>query len=606
MNNEIKNRSEITSKYKWNIEKMYPDESDWKKDLEEGMKLAKAFSRHKGHLTESSQQLLDALNIYTSAVRKIEFAFVYSRMKHDEDNANPKYTEMNNQAMSALSQLSAETSFLTPELLEADRSTIERYLEECEELQIYRFMLETTMREKEHTLSAAEERIISTLGEALHASSEAYDMLTDVDMVFGVIRGEDGEEIPITHGNFVKLLESGNRQIRKDAFERLYTRYKESNNTISCLYNYNVKKDVIMYKLRGYTSSLNASLSPENIPDSVYHNLIQAVHDSLPAMHKYVQIRKDVLQLEDLKMYDVYTPLVSLPDREYTFEEAVDIACEALQPLGDDYVQTLRKGILEERWVDIMENKGKTSGAYSFGVYDSYPYILMNFKGTLKDIFTLVHEGGHSMHAYYTRHTQPYIYGEHSIFTAEVASTVNETLLIRYLLKKTDSPEMKQYLINFYIDEFKSTLYRQTMFAEFELIAHQIVENGGALTGERLNREYKKLNQAYFGPAIDDDDFIEYEWSRIPHFFRSFYVFQYATGYSAANALANRILRLGEEGVKDYRNFLSLGNSMDPIDLLKIAGVDMSTEAPVRSALQTFAKLVDELETGLGKQVETK
>ncbi len=602
LNNEIKNRSEISSEYKWNIEKMYPDEADWKKDLEEAPKLSAEFAQLKGHITESAEQLLAALDLYTAAIRKVEYAFVYSRMKHDEDNANSKYTEMNNQAMSVLSQISAETAFLTPELLEADRSTIEGYLDSCEALQVYRFMLETTLREKEHTLSAAEERILSTLGEALHAPSDAYDMLTDVDMVFGTIQGEDGKEVPITHGNFVKLLESRNRRVRQDAFETLYSRYRESNNTIACLYNYNVKKDVILYKLRGYTSSLNASLSPEEIPESVYHNLIQAVHESLPAMHQYVQLRKEALQLDELHMYDVYAPLESLPEKEYTFEEAVDIACEALKPLGDDYIQTLRHGILEERWVDILENKGKTSGAYSFGVYDSDPYILMNFKGTLKDIFTLVHEGGHSMHAYYTRHTQPYIYGEHSIFTAEVASTVNETLLIRYLLEHTDSPEMRRYLINFYIDEFKSTLYRQTMFAEFELIAHQIVENGGALTGERLNAEYKKLNQEYFGPAMGDDDFIQYEWSRIPHFFRSFYVFQYATGYSAANALANRILTLGEEGVRDYRKFLTLGNSMDPIDLLRIAGVDMSTEEPVRSALQTFAKLVDEL----GDELEKK
>lgn len=595
MNTEIKNRSEIEPEYKWNIEKMYPDEAMWEKDLAEALEKAHAFTKYKGKLTESAATLSAALTLYTAAIRKAENAFVYARMKHDEDNGDAKYTEMNSRGMSVLSQVSAEIAFFTPELLEADSAQIESYISEYEDLHIYRYMIETILREKAHTLSASEERIISTLSEVLNAPDDIYTMLADADMVFGTITDENGNKVAITHGNFVHLLESKNRQVRKDAFETLYNTYKEHNNTISSLYNYNVKKDVILAKLRNYNSSLDASLSPENIPEKVYHNLIKAVHDALPSMHKYVEARKKALQLDELHMYDVYTPLVEVPEREYTFQETVDIISEALKPLGDDYVKTLRNGILNERWVDILENKGKTSGAYSFGTYDSDPYILMNFKGTLKDVFTLIHEGGHSMHAYYTRREQPYIYGEHSIFTAEVASTVNETLLIRYLLEHTDSQEMKQYLINFYIDEFKSTLFRQAMFAEFELIAHNIVEDGGSLTGSRLNEEYKKLNDRYFGPAMSDDDFIQYEWSRIPHFYRSYYVFQYATGYSAANALANRILTEGAPAVENYRKFLTLGNSMDPIDLLKIAGVDMSTEEPVQSALKTFTELVDEL-----------
>lgn len=595
MNSKIKNRSEIEAKYKWNIEKMYPDESQWKADLEEALNLAHSFGEFQGHLSDSPQNLAEGLALYTAAIRKAEQAFVYARMKHDEDNGEPKYTEMNNQAMSTLAQVSAETAFLTPELLAADPDQIREYMEKQEDLQVYRYMIETILRGKAHTLTAAEERIISTLGEILDAPDDAYTMLTDVDMVFGTIPGEDGKDTAITHGNYINLMESTQRSVRKNAFETLYGKYRENNNTISSLYNYKVKKDVVLARLRNYSSTLEAALSPENIPESVYHNLIQAVHEALPAMHQYVKLRKKALELEDLHMYDVYTPLVSVPSREYTFQETVDIISEALQPLGKDYVEILRKGILEDRWVDVMENKGKTSGAYSFGTYDSDPYILMNFKGTLKDVFTLIHEGGHSMHAYYTRKTQPYIYGEHSIFTAEVASTVNETLLIRYLLKNTDSLEMRRYLINFYIDEFKSTLFRQTMFAEFELIAHQIVEKGGSLTGNRLNEEYHKLNNAYFGPAMEGDDFIQYEWSRIPHFFRSYYVFQYATGYSAANALANRILTQGEEAVRDYRKFLTLGDSMDPIDLLQVAGVDMSTTQPVHAALSTFTELVQEL-----------
>lgn len=595
MNSKIKKRSEIESKYKWNIEKMYPDESQWEVDLQEALNLAHSFGEFKGHLTDSPDKLAKGLALYTAAIRKAEHAFVYARMKHDEDNGEPKYTEMNNQAMSVLAQVSAETAFFTPELLDADPDRIHEFVEKQEDLQVYRYMIETILRGKAHTLSAAEERIISTLGEVLDATDDAYTMLTDVDMVFGTIPGEDGNETAITHGNYINLMESTHRSVRKNAFETLYGKYRDNNNTISSLYNYNVKKDVVLARLRNYNSTLEAALSPENIPESVYHNLIQAVHEALPSMHQYVKLRKKALNLEELHMYDVYTPLVSVPSREYTFPETVDIISEALQPLGKDYVEILRKGILEDRWVDVMENKGKTSGAYSFGTYDSDPYILMNFKGTLKDVFTLIHESGHSMHAYYTRKTQPYIYGEHSIFTAEVASTVNETLLIRYLLEHSDSPEMRRYLINFYIDEFKSTLFRQTMFAEFELTTHQIVEKGGSLTGSRLNEEYRKLNSTYFGPAMEDDDFIQYEWSRIPHFFRSYYVFQYATGYSAAGALANRILTQGEEAVRDYRKFLTLGDSMDPIDLLQVAGVDMSTAQPIRSALSTFTELVQEL-----------
>lgn len=595
MNQEIKNREDIAPSYKWNIEKMYPDESKWESDLKEALAEAHAIAELQGHLTESSEQLLHGLNLYAAATRKAEYAFVYSRMKHDEDNGNSKYTGMNNKAMSVLAQLSSKTAFIIPEILSAPEGRIEEFVEANDELKLYRYMLETILRGKPHTLSAAEERIISSLSEALDAPDEAYSMLTDADMTFGTVTDAGGNEIPLTHGNFITLMESENPSVRKAAFETLYRRYREYNNTISTLYNYNVKKDVILSGLRNYSSALSAALSPENIPESVYHNLIHAVHEALPAMHRYVGARKKALKLDSLHMYDVYTPLVSLPEKHYTFEEAVDIACEALKPLGEDYVSALRNGILEERWVDIMENKGKTSGAYSFGVYDSDPYILMNFKGTLKDIFTLVHEGGHSMHSWYTRKTQPYIYGEHSIFTAEVASTVNETLLIHYLLQNTDSPEMRKYLINFYIDEFKSTLFRQTMFAEFEWKAHQMAEAGEPLTAELLDSTYEKLNQEYFGPDMDSDEFIQYEWSRIPHFFRSFYVFQYATGYSAANALANRILTEGAPAVADYRKFLTLGDSMDPIDLLKIAGVDMSTEEPVRSALDTFARLVDEL-----------
>ena len=593
---ELKKRSEIADKDKWNLEAMYPDEAKWEEDLSTALKESEEFASLKGQLTDSAKNLFNALRLYADTMRKAENAFVYSRMRHDEDNTNTKYTEMNNKSLSTLAQISANISFFTPELLEADKDAIKGFIQELPALNEFSFMLDSIMLSKPHVLSSDEERIIAQLNESASAPDEIFTMFNDADLSFGKITNEDGIELELTHGNYIQFMESENREVRKNAFEAMYRRYKEFNNSISVMYNYNVKHDTIMSKLRRYKSTLDSELSGERIPLSVYDNLINAVHKNLSSMHKYMEIRKRALGLDELKMYDVYRPIVKPKGLDCSYEEAVDIACKALAPLGDEYVQTLRKGLTEDRWVDIYENKGKTSGAYSFGSYDSNPYILMNFSGELRDVFTLVHEAGHSMHSYYTRRTQPFIYGGHSIFTAEVASTVNETLLIHHLLKNAESHDMKKYLINFYIDEFKSTLFRQTMFAEFEKIAHETVENGGSLTAQLLNEEYDKLNTLYHGTAIEHDDFIQYEWSRIPHFYRAYYVYQYATGYSAANAIANRILIGGEAERNDYLKFLATGESDYPIELLKIAGVDMSTEQPVLSALSTFGNLVDELD----------
>lgn len=593
---ELKNRSEVADKDKWNLEAMYSDERRWEEDSSTALKESEEFTSLKGQLTESAENLLNALRLYADMMRKAENAFVYSRMRHDEDNANTKYIEMNNKSLSILAQISANVSFFTPELLEADEAVIKGFIHELPALKEFSFMLDSIMLSKPHVLSSDEERIIAQLNESASAPDEIFTMFNDADLSFGKVLNEAGIDVELTHGNYIQFMESENREVRKNAFEAMYGRYKEFNNSISVMYNYSVKHDTIMSKLRRYKSTLDSELSGERIPLSVYDNLIEAVHKNLPSMHKYMEIRKRALGLDELKMYDIYRPIVKPEGLEYSYEEAVDIACKALEPLGDEYVQTLRKGLTEDRWVDIYENKGKTSGAYSFGSYDSNPYILMNFSGELRDIFTLVHEAGHSMHSYYTRRTQPFVYGGHSIFTAEVASTVNETLLINYLLKYAESSDMKKYLINFYIDEFKSTLFRQTMFAEFEKITHETVENGGSLTAQLLNEEYDKLNTLYYGPAITHDDFIQYEWSRIPHFYRAYYVYQYATGYSAANAIANRILKGGETERDDYLKFLSTGESNYPIELLKIAGVDMSTEEPVLSALSTFASIVDELD----------
>ena len=594
-NNEKKSRSEISDEFKWNISAMYPDESDVYKDVDSSKSLAEEVSNMQGHIMDSSFTLLKTMLLYSSSIRLIERAFVYSHMKHDEDNSDTRYVEMYSNVVAAYSEVAAALSFIIPEISQASASTIAEYIDELPDLEVYRFMLEEIIRKKDHLLNKDQEFILASLHEILNSSDEIFSALNDVDMNFGEIVDQDGNTMLLTHATYIQFMQSQDRNIRKKAYYKLYDEYKKLNTTISTMYSFNAKSDVITSKLRNYSSILESPLSSENIPISVYDNLIAAVHEHLPAMHKYVDIRKRVLGVDKLKMFDVYCPITKNIEFNYSFDEALEIGCAALSPLGESYVNTLKNGIKNEKWVDIYENQGKTSGAYSFGCYDSYPYILMNFTGDLRDVFTLVHEGGHSMHSYYTRKTQDYIYADHSIFTAEVASTVNETLLIKYLLKNCDDIEMKKYLINFYIDEFKSTLFRQTMFAEFEKIVHEHVWNGGALTPEFLNKTYNDLNTLYFGPAMSEDDMIQYEWSRIPHFYNSFYVYQYATGYSAANAIANRILNEGQPAVDDYLKFLTTGSSNYPIELLKIAGVDMSTEQPVLSALDTFDQLVDEL-----------
>lgn len=592
---KIKIRDEISSKYKWNLDSMYSNENALIHDIESGLILSEDLLSKQGQITSSAINLLEALELYSSSMKKLEKAYIYAHMRHDEDNSNSKYIELLGKTTNAITQFSSNSSYLIPELLQEDKVLIDRYVKELDDLKVYAFMLDEIFQQKSHTLSKEQEYIIASYGELLSSNGEIFSILNDVDMDFGIIKDENGQDIHVTHGIYSNLMESDSRAVRKNAYNAVYSKYKELNNTISTIYNYNVKKDVISSNLRNYTSCLDSELSTAKIPESVYTSLINAVNKKLDIMHEYIKFKKEYLGIEKFKMYDIYKPLLRMKNFKYTYEEAVDIACEALYPLGEEYVSILRNGLLNEGWVDVYENNGKTSGAYSFGSYESKPYILMNFTGELKDVFTLVHEGGHSMHSYYTRKNQPYIYGDHSIFTAEVASTVNETLLIKYLLNKYSSKEDYAYLLNFYIDEFKSTLFRQTMFAEFELLVHEKAEQGETLTAEYLNSEYKKLNTKYYGTVVSDDDMIQYEWSRIPHFYNSFYVYQYATGYSAANAIVNRILNEGKEAKEDYLKFLTTGSSNYPIELLKIAGVDMSKEEPVLSALHTFESLVNEL-----------
>ena len=594
---ELKTRDQIDSKYKWNIEAMIPDESVISGELETIKKEAEAYGEDfAGRLTESADTLLAAFQKRDDIWRRLEKIYVYARMRRDENNAETKYQAMADQCNSVIAAVSASMAFFTPELLSASEETILAYIDAAPGLEIYRFAICDTMRQKAHILTQAEENILAQMSEITGATNDIFTMLNNADIKFGTIIDEDGDETEVTHGNFIKFMESHDRDVRKNAYNAVYDAYKELINTIASAYNYNTKTDVVSARIRKYESARAAALSGDNIPAEVYDNLVAEVHKNLPAMHRYVELRKKLLGVDKLYMYDMYVPLIKLPETSVSFEEGLDIMRDALQPLGEEYLTKMNKGI-EEGWIDVYENKGKTSGAYSFGCYDSYPYILLNYTDTLKDVFTIIHEMGHSMHSRYTRDEQPYIYGSHSIFTAEVASTVNESLLMQHLLRTEDEKEMRKYLLNMHLEEFRTTLFRQTMFAEFEDITHKNIESGETLTAEWMCQQYEDLNAQYYGSAVEKDDVIRYEWARIPHFYNAFYVYKYATGYSAATAISKKILTEGKPAAQDYIRFLKTGESDHPIELLKIAGVDMSSPHPVQQAMETFNQLLDEFES---------
>lgn len=594
---ELKTRDQIDSKYKWTIEAMIPDESVISGELETIKKEAEAYGEDfAGRLTESADTLLAAFQKRDDIWRRLEKIYVYARMRRDENNAETKYQAMADQCNSVIAAVSASMAFFTPELLSASEETILAYIDAAPGLEIYRFAICDTMRQKAHILTQAEENILAQMSEITGATNDIFTMLNNADIKFGTIIDEDGDETEVTHGNFIKFMESHDRDVRKNAYNAVYDAYKELINTIASAYNYNTKTDVVSARIRKYESARAAALSGDNIPAEVYDNLVAEVHKNLPAMHRYVELRKKLLGVDKLYMYDMYVPLIKLPETSVSFEEGLDIMRNALQPLGEEYLTKMNKGI-KEGWIDVYENKGKTSGAYSFGCYDSYPYILLNYTDTLKDVFTIIHEMGHSMHSRYTRDEQPYIYGSHSIFTAEVASTVNESLLMQHLLRTEDEKEMRKYLLNMHLEEFRTTLFRQTMFAEFEDITHKTIESGETLTAEWMCQQYEDLNAQYYGSAVEKDDVIRYEWARIPHFYNAFYVYKYATGYSAATAISKKILTEGKPAAQDYIRFLKTGESDHPIELLKIAGVDMSSPLPVQQAMETFNQLLDEFES---------
>lgn len=597
---DLKTRDQIDKKYKWNIEAMIADESTIDNDLEDVKAQASAYAEEfAGKLTQSADILLKAYKDRDAIWRKLENIYVYSRMRRDENNAESKYQAMSDKCGAVIAAVSASMSFFTPELLASSDDIILGYIKENNGLKEYEFAIKDTLRQKEHILTEAEENLLAQMSEVTKATNDIFTMLNNADIKFATIKDEDGDEVEVTHGNYIKFMESHDRKVREAAYNAMYDSYKDMINTIATTYNYNTKTDVVGARIRKYESARAAALSGDNIPGEVYDNLVSVVNDNLPAMHRYVELRKKMLGVDKMYMYDMYVPLIELPKNVISYEEALDIMREGLAPLGGEYITKMNAG-LAEGWIDVYENKGKTSGAYSFGSYDSFPYILLNYTDTLKDVFTIVHEMGHSMHSRYTRDEQPYIYGSHSIFTAEVASTVNESLLMQHLLSQDNDIEMRKYLLNLHLEEFRTTLFRQTMFAEFEDITHKAIEAGQVLTAEWMCEQYEALNAKYYGPAVEKDDTIKYEWARIPHFYNAFYVYKYATGYSAATAISNKILSEGKPAADKYIEFLKTGESDYPIELLKIAGVDMSTPEPIEKAMETFNALLDEFEKLVG------
>ena len=592
----LKTRDQIDPKYKWNIEAMIRDESTIDADLQKIRKQADQYAaKFAGHLGDSAQTLYEAFASRDKLMRKLEKIYVYAHMRRDEDNSNSLYQGMTDKAMAVIAYVSAAVSFFTPELLSIKRSTLLGYIEENPELKTYEFLILDTLRRKKHVLSKKEEAVMAQMGEITGATNDIFTMLNNADIKFADAVDSKGKKHPVTHGSYIKHMESKDRTLRESAYNSMYDSFKDLINTISASYNYNTKTDVVSARIRGYSSSRAAALSGDNIPESVYDNLVSVVNGNLPAMHRYVELRKKLLGVDKMYMYDMYVPLIKIPNRKVSFEDGLDIMRDALKPLGRDYISKMNKGI-SQGWIDVYENQGKTSGAYSFGCYDSYPYILLNYTDTLKDVFTIIHEMGHSMHSRYTRAAQPYIYGSHSIFTAETASTVNESLLMNYLLEKETEPRMRKYLLNMYLEEFRTTLFRQTMFAEFEDLTHKAIEAGQVLTGEWMCDTYEALNDKYYGPAVERDDTIRYEWARIPHFYNAFYVYKYATGYSAATAICSKILTEGKPAADAYIDFLKTGESDYPIELLKIAGVDMSGPEPIEKAMDKFNEILDEFE----------
>lgn len=595
----VKKRVEVSKEDQWNIGSMYPSLEKWRKEFESTVPKATPkwpkLASYRGTLGKEAKSLKEFLDFSFDLDQKLARLYTYAHLKHDEDIAESSAKAAYIEILSALNAFHEEMSWFEPELLALSQETIQSYLKDPS-LEKYRFHLEKIFRLKPHTLSSEQELLLAMSGKALSATQKAFSAISDADFKFPLVSDSSGQEHELSHAKYALHLRSKDRELRKNAFKKYHGKYETYQNTLAELLSGQIEAHVFQAKARGFKSSLEAALFPHNIDVDVYRMLIETVHKGVDALHRYMEIRSHILKLETLHIYDFQVPLVPSFDMQIPYHEAEDLVIESTAPLGEEYQETLRKGLKNDRWVDRYENVNKRSGAYSSGCYDSAPYILMNYKEILRDLFTLAHEAGHSMHSYFSNKSQPYPYSRYSIFVAEVASTFNEELLMQTLLKRAKTNEEKIFLITQKIEDIRATLFRQAQFAEFEWLIHTLAENHTPMTPERLNEEYYRLNKLYYGEKVEHDPEIAIEWARIPHFYYNFYVYQYATGISAALALSQQVVAGGKKEQGDYLRFLKSGGSLYPLDVLATAGVDMRKSAPVERAIQQFRSLLDQLE----------
>lgn len=595
MAKELLKRNEVEKEFTWNLEDLYADVPSWEAAVKEIQDIAARLEQMEGKVTKSADNLFTTLSQLEEMGKKLDPAFNYAERLSDQDTGNTTHLAMSQKLRSIYADISSRLSFIDPEILELTKETLEQYYTQQPKLEEYRNYIREIQRLKPHHLPAEMERLLAMTNEMSNVPEETFAVFNNADLKLPEMTDENGESIRITHGRYITLMESSDRRVRREAFEKMYQTYKQFENTLASLYSGQVKQLMFYAKARKYPSTLEAAVNRNNVSPDVYENLVATVNANLDKMYRYVRLRKRLLQVDELHMYDVYTPIIPDASRKIPYEEAKATILKALAPMGEDYIKLLEEGF-NNRWIDVYENEGKRSGAYSAGAYGVHPYVLMNYNDSLDSMFTLAHEMGHSLHSHYSNTAQPYFYSRYKIFVAEVASTCNEILLMEYLLKNTTDTRERAYLLNHYLDSFKGTVYRQTMFAEFEKKTNAMAEAGESLTAQVLNDVYYELNSRYFGPDMVSDPEIAREWARIPHFYYNFYVYQYATGFSAAVAIARNILKEGAPAVARYKEFLSGGCSQPPVELLKIAGVDLETPRPIQDALNVFGEVLDELE----------
>ena len=593
MAKEEKLRCEIEDKYKWDLTKIYKDEKEWQKDFDDVKEKILKVLEYKDSFLSNGKKLYEYLKYDEEVSRKLEKIYYYAHLNYDANTLDEKYKVMTNKVSDLFTKYNELSSFVVPEILKLDEEKLNTFYKEEEKLEDYRFSIENIYRFKNHTLDEEKEKMLSNLSKCLSNPEETYEALTDSDFEYDYITDEKGNKVKFNESNYSLFIKSKDRSVRKKAFEMLHNKYKKYIRTITSTYKGEVENNVVLAKIRNYDSAISASLYSDNVPVDIYDNLIKVVNDNMNVLYDYYDLKKEILSLDCLHMYDTYVEIINKIDKKYSFDEAKEIVIDALSVLGDKYVKNLKKAF-DEKWIDIYHSKGKRSGAYSSGNFDVNPYVLLNFEGTLNDVSTLAHELGHSMHTYLSCKNNPYQYSSYEIFVAEVASTVNELLLANYMLKNSKNKDEKLAIINHILDLYKATLYRQTMFAEFEKETHKLREKGEVLTSELLSNTYYNLVKKYFGPNVLCDDLIRYEWARIPHFYYNFYVYKYATGISAASYIVDGILNNKEGALENYINFLKTGGSMYPLDELKIAGVNLNSKSVILSAIKTFEKYLKE------------